>query len=122
MRLTELAPACAKATRIPRGKSAMVSSPTRNLVLGTAQAVAKAGAHVLFNGFALVAFASAISGNAQANVTMSKEILSVQIRKVGFTCTNPVSAVRDVEHSRPGHTVWLLSCENCEYRVDLVPS
>jgi hypothetical protein len=52
---------------------------------------------------------------------MSKEILSVQVRKQGFACDRPTHAAKDTERSTPGSAMWLLICDSAKYRVRLVP-
>jgi hypothetical protein len=48
-------------------------------------------------------------------------IISDQIRRQGFACTEPRRAERDRDASRPHQTVWILHCANATYRVTLVP-
>ncbi len=48
------------------------------------------------------------------------DIIAVQIRKQGYTCTNPQSAKRDPQASKPDEPVWILKCDNATYRVRLV--
>jgi hypothetical protein len=48
------------------------------------------------------------------------DIIAVQIRKQGYTCTNPQHAKRDPKASKPDEPVWILTCENATYRVRLV--
>ena len=48
------------------------------------------------------------------------DIIAVQIRKQGFPCTNPKSAKRDPQASKPDEPVWILTCENATYRVRLI--
>jgi len=55
-----------------------------------------------------------------ANDEVPPEIIAVQIRKQGFPCTNPKSAKRDPQASKPDEPVWILTCENATYRVRLV--
>ncbi len=82
---------------------------------------------VLGAGLVLNAAASTVSPDAQtqaqgqpADDEVPPDIIAVQIRKQGFTCTNPQSAKRDKEASRPDLPVWILTCENATYRVRLV--
>jgi hypothetical protein len=49
------------------------------------------------------------------------EIIAVQIRKQGFECQKPKSAVLEHAQSKPDEPVWILQCENATYRVRLVP-
>ncbi len=55
-----------------------------------------------------------------ADDEMPPDIIAVQIRKQGYTCTNPQSAKRDPQASKPDEPVWILTCENATYRVRLV--
>jgi hypothetical protein len=48
------------------------------------------------------------------------DIIAVQIRKQGYTCTNPQSAKRDPQASKPDEPVWILKCDNATYRVRLI--
>ena len=63
---------------------------------------------------------SAIAGLAQ-EVGAPAGIVAAQIRTQGYACTDPVSATRDRQASRPNVTVWFLHCRNASYRVQLVP-
>ena len=56
----------------------------------------------------------------EANDEVARDIIAVQIRKQGFPCTNPRSAKRDPQASKPDEPVWILTCENATYRVRLV--
>jgi hypothetical protein len=83
-------------------------------------------------GLFLNAATSGMSPNAQAQVTqvvqaeqpaddeIPPDIIAVQIRKQGYTCTNPQSAKRDPQASKPDEPVWILKCDNASYRVRLV--
>ena len=80
---------------------------------------------VLGAGLVLNAATSTVSPDAQAqaqvpNDEIAPEIIAVQIRKQGFTCTNPQKAERDEKASKPDLPVWILTCENATYRVRLV--
>lgn len=50
-----------------------------------------------------------------------KNIVADQIRDQGYKCDKPSGAVRDTGASRPNEVVWLLTCEDANYRVRLVP-
>ena len=50
-----------------------------------------------------------------------KEIIAVQIRKQGYDCVNPTSAVRAGE-TPLDDARWILHCEGVSYRVTLVPN
>jgi len=47
--------------------------------------------------------------------------IAAQVRAQGYQCTEPVSAQRDAELSRPDQAVWILKCQNATYRVRLIP-
>ncbi len=79
-------------------------------------------------GLALNAMTSGVP-DAQAQVQQAAQaaddevpadIIAVQIRKQGFPCTNPQSAKRDPQASKPDAPVWILTCDNATYRVRLV--
>src|SRR5688572_26120396 len=57
---------------------------------------------------------------AASNDEVPAEIIAVQIRKQGYECTNPQSAKRDPQVSKPDEPVWILKCDNASYRVRLV--
>lgn len=67
-------------------------------------------------------FAVATATLATAGPIMTKEILSVQVRKQGFPCERPTLAAKDTERSTPGSAVWFLVCESAKYRIRLVPN
>src|SRR5262245_61978600 len=82
---------------------------------------------VLGAGLVLNAATSTVSPDAQAQAQVQPaddeippDIIAVQIRKQGYTCTNPQSAKRDPDASKPDLPVWILKCENATYRVRLV--
>lgn len=52
---------------------------------------------------------------------MSKEIIAAKVRKQGYACDAPKSAVPDPEITEPGAKGWMLECENTSYRVMLNP-
>jgi len=53
--------------------------------------------------------------------SVEKTVLADQVRSQGYACTNPISAERIADESRPEEPVYLLSCENATYRLRLVP-
>lgn len=58
---------------------------------------------------------------AAAEQENPKDIVAAQIRRQGYACDRPQSAVRDRERSKPDEAVWVLRCENASYRVRLIP-
>lgn len=66
-----------------------------------------------------VTFNFPVSSPADA-AEVPKEIIAAQIRKQGYDCVNPTSAVRDGE-TPLDDTRWILHCEGVSYRVTLVP-
>jgi hypothetical protein len=51
----------------------------------------------------------------------TKDLLAAQIRDQGYRCSKPLSAKKDLARSRPDQAVWVLRCENANYRLRLVP-
>jgi len=49
------------------------------------------------------------------------QVVADQVREQGFACANPQGIQRDPDLSRPDLPVWILTCENNRYRVELVP-
>lgn len=47
--------------------------------------------------------------------------VAAQVRSQGYRCDRPVTATRDVRHSKPDSVVWVLECGNAAYRVRLDP-
>ena len=73
-------------------------------------------------GLTASAFIAGVPDAARAaDPEVSKEVIAVQLRKQGFECRNPESAERDTEASKPDETVWLLTCEDARYKVQLIP-
>jgi hypothetical protein len=62
-----------------------------------------------------------IGSSAQAAGEWPRDVLAAQIRMQGITCDRPLSAVRDVKHSRPDYAVWVLKCSNAIYRISRAP-
>lgn len=58
----------------------------------------------------------------RAELEISKEIIAVQLRRQGYECKNPSKAERERKESKPDENVWVLTCENARYRVQLVPN
>jgi hypothetical protein len=51
-----------------------------------------------------------------------KDIIAAQIRSQGFACDSPQSAEQDKEASAANAAVWMLRCQNANYRVTLIPN
>jgi len=47
--------------------------------------------------------------------------VAAQVRSQGYRCDRPITATRDVRHSKPDSVVWVLKCVNAAYRVRLDP-
>jgi len=62
-----------------------------------------------------------IGSSAQAAGELPRDVLAAQIRMQGVACDKPLSAVRDVKHSRPDYAVWVLKCSNAIYRISRAP-
>jgi hypothetical protein len=76
---------------------------------------------VLLSGAALVLIA-ALSPVAQAQVPAEAlVIVANQVRLQGHKCEKPTAVERDVSLSKPGLPVWLLTCDEGRYRVELIP-
>jgi hypothetical protein len=75
----------------------------------------------VLTGAALIFFA-ALSPDAQAQV-QAEALLVVanQVRLQGHKCDKPSAVERDVSLSKPGLPVWLLTCGEGRYRVELIP-
>jgi hypothetical protein len=48
-------------------------------------------------------------------------IVAAKVRSQGFECAEPVTATRDEAQSKPDQAVYVLSCANATYTVQLVP-
>ena len=49
------------------------------------------------------------------------EMLAAHIRRQGYRCDAPLSAVRDAQRSKPDEAVWVLRCNSVSYRLTLIP-
>jgi hypothetical protein len=56
---------------------------------------------------------------AHAAEEMPAEIIAAQIREQGYACDKALSAKR--EHPELDDAVWILKCDNANYRVRLIP-
>jgi hypothetical protein len=65
--------------------------------------------------------AALIGAPSSARLQTPADSVAAQVRSQGYQCDEPVSAVRDVELSRPDSAVWVLKCANATYRVRLDP-
>ena len=75
----------------------------------------------LLTGAALIFFA-VLPPDAQAQVAAEAlVVVANQVRLQGHKCDKPSAVERDVSLSKPGLPVWLLTCEEGRYRVELIP-
>lgn len=44
-----------------------------------------------------------------------------QVRSQGYDCSEPVTAAKDEASSRPDVPVYVLTCANATYRVQVIP-
>ena len=71
----------------------------------------------------LVVLASALTGVPYTcNAQTPADDVAAQIRSQGYRCDQPVTAKRDVRHSKPDSAVWVLNCRNAIFRVRLDPN
>ena len=49
------------------------------------------------------------------------QVVADEVRTQGYACATPAAVQRDQDLSRPDLPVWILTCENNRYRVELVP-
>jgi hypothetical protein len=66
----------------------------------------------------IVALSSAVAAQGEAEAL---QVVADQVRTQGYACANPQAVQRDPDLSRPDLPVWILTCENNRYRVELVP-
>lgn len=50
-----------------------------------------------------------------------QSMLAAQIRRQGFSCDTPLSAMSDIKRSRPDRGVWVLRCSNASYQITRAP-
>jgi hypothetical protein len=58
---------------------------------------------------------------AHAAEETTAEMLAAHIRRQGYRCDGPLSAVRDAERSKPDEAVWIIKCTDVAYRLTLIP-
>ena len=68
---------------------------------------------------AWIAGLSSVAGAQQDSEAL--QVVADLVRTQGYACANPQGVQRDPELSRPDLPVWILTCENNRYRVELVP-
>jgi hypothetical protein len=73
--------------------------------------------------FILVAVFTAVSAGATLDAAAEtvQSMLAAQIRTQGYTCEKALGATRDAKRSRPDHEVWVLKCNNANYRISRTP-
>lgn len=69
---------------------------------------------------ALAALAAAGTA-AAADDDTTATIVADQVRSQGFACAEPVTASKNEAESKPDLPVYLLTCGDATYRVELVP-
>jgi hypothetical protein len=71
-----------------------------------------------------VALGMIVALSPAALAQVSAEALVVvanQVRLQGHKCDKPSTVERDMSLSKPGLPVWLLTCDEGRYRVELIP-
>ena len=72
--------------------------------------------------FTLVSIVAALLGApSSARLQTPADDVAAQVRSQGHQCDDPVTALRDVDLSKPDSAVWILKCANAVYRVRLDP-
>jgi len=56
---------------------------------------------------------------AVAQLKDAKEVLAVRVREQNHPCNRPLTAERDEARSKAHEAVWLLRCDNADYRLRL---
>lgn len=67
-----------------------------------------------------VLFAFAAPAAADDDSTAAT-IIADQVRDQGFACSEPVTADKDEASSKPDVPVYVLTCGNGSYRVEVIP-
>jgi hypothetical protein len=71
---------------------------------------------------ALLALSSLVLPAAQAqSPAEALGVVADQVRAQGLPCSQPSGIERDPSLSRPDLPVWVLTCDEGRYRVELVP-
>lgn len=71
--------------------------------------------------FVALSFAMAASLPAAAEDDATATIVADQVRSQGLACSEPVTATKDEAGSKPDLPVYVLTCGNGSYRVELIP-
>ncbi len=67
-------------------------------------------------------FIAALSPVARAQVSADAvAIVANYVRVQGLRCEKPSAVERDSSLSKPGLPVWILTCDEHRYRVELIP-
>lgn len=81
------------------------------------------GKSFLLSASAIVAgFVSTNAFAVDAAYEPPMDLLAAQIRDQGFACNKAESAKLEEGQSRPNETVWILKCENDNYRMTVIPN
>ncbi len=71
---------------------------------------------------AALTIVAALSPTVQAQVPAEALVtVANQVRIQGYRCDKPSAVERDASMSKPGLPVWILTCAEARYRVELVP-
>ena len=58
---------------------------------------------------------------AADDASATAAIVADQVRSQGFACSEPVTATKDEAGSKPDVPVYVLTCGNGTYRVEIIP-
>jgi hypothetical protein len=65
--------------------------------------------------------AASLPSAADDNASGTAGIVADQVRSQGFACSEPVAATKDEATSKPDLPVYVLTCGNGSYRVEVIP-
>jgi len=69
----------------------------------------------------LTALLALVTPAAADDDSAAATIVADQVRSQGFACSEPVSADKDEASSKPDVPVYVLTCGNGSYRVEVIP-
>jgi hypothetical protein len=76
---------------------------------------------LFFAFFAAFSTAATAQTNADATDKAAADLVAAQLREQGYACEDPASAKRDPDSADAYGAIWIVSCKNASYRVQLVP-